>query len=151
GWEVTGIYTFLSGFPSSPSSAANRVYTGSGSPTGRPNVVPGCDLYSGFHTLSAWFNTACYTLQPNGTYGNAARDTIIGPNLWNVDTSLIRVFTVKERFKIQFRAEAFNTLNHPSFQQPSTAIFAGNVLNASAGRITATTSSPRQIQFGLKV
>jgi len=154
GWEVTGIFTYLSGFPSSPASAANRVFSGTGSPTGRPNVVAGCDLYSGFQTLNQWFNTSCFTLQAAGTYGNAGRDIIIGPNLWNLDNSLIRDFRVKkisEGFTIQFRAEAFNILNHPSFQQPNTTIFAGGALNASAGRVTATTSQPRQAQLGLKI
>ena len=117
-------------------------------------MVAGCDLYSGFQTLNAWFNTSCYTLQAAGTYGNAGRDTIIGPNLWNLDDSLNKDFAVpkiSENFRIQFRAEAFNILNHPSFQQPNTTIFAGGALNASAGRITNTTSSPRQLQLGLKI
>jgi hypothetical protein len=154
GWELTGIYTFLSGYPSSVASAANRVYSGTGSPTGRPNAVADCNLYSGFQTLNAWFNTSCFTLQAAGTYGDAGRDTIIGPNLWDLDNSLIRDFNVRkisENFKVQFRAEAFNIFNHPSFQNPNTTIFAGAGLNASAGRITNTTSSPRQLQLALKI
>jgi hypothetical protein len=152
-WELTGIYTYLSGFPSSPASATQRVFADSYG-DGRPNVVAGCDLYSGFRTINQWFNTSCYSLQPLGTFGNAGRDTIIGPNLWNLDDSLNKEFPVrqiKESLRVQFRAEAFNILNHPSFQQPNTTIFAGTALNASAGRLTNTTSSPRQIQFGLKI
>ncbi len=152
GWELTGIYTYLSGFPSSPASAADRVFLGAGSPTGRPNVVSGCNLYSGFQTRTDWFNTACYSLQPLGTYGDAGRDTIVGPSLWDLDDSLIRNFRLKERFTLQFRAEAFNILNHPSFQNPNTTIFTGSgAPNASAGLITATTSAPREWQFGLKL
>ncbi len=154
GWELTGIYSYLSGFPSSVASAANRVFTGTGSPTGRPNAVADCNLYSGFQTLSEWFNTSCFTLQAQGTYGDAGRDTITGPGLWDLDNSLIRDFNVRkisEAFKVQFRAEAFNIFNHPSFQNPNTTIFAGAGLNASAGHITATTSSPRQIQLALKI
>jgi hypothetical protein len=52
---------------------------------------------------------------------------------------------------VQFRAEAFNILNHPSFQNPSGTIFAGGAINPSAGRITATNSAPRQIQLALKI
>jgi len=161
GWELTGIFTYLSGYPSDPGSAASRVYSGGvqGLPaSGRPNLVAGCDLYAGFHTLSHWYNPACFTLQPLGTYGNAGRDIIIGPNLWNLDNSVnreFRVARVSEAFRIQFRAEAFNILNHPSFQNPSNngiaTVFAGTALNASAGQITGTTSAPRQIQFGLKI
>jgi len=153
GWELTGVFTYLSGAPFNPTSAPNRVFTGTGSNTGRPNVVAGCSLYSGFQTLSAWFNTGCFTLQPLGTYGDAGRDTIIGPNLWNLDNALDKNFRVSEKFNIQFRAEAFNIMNHPSFQllAANTQIFAGTALNASAGKIQATNSSPRQIQLALKV
>ena len=153
GWELAGAFTYLSGAPFNPTSAPNRVFTGTGSNTGRPNVVAGCNLYSGFQTLSAWFNTGCFTLQPIGTYGNAGRDTIIGPNLWNLDNALDKNFRISERFNLQFRAEAFNIFNHPSFQllASNTQIFAGTALNASAGKIQATNSSPRQIQLALKL
>jgi hypothetical protein len=71
-----------------------------------------------------------------------------------MDNSLTKDFSVKkvsELFKVQFRAEAFNILNHPSFQNPNTVIFAGAAVNPSAGKITATNSSPRQIQLALKI
>ena len=154
GWQLTGVFTYLSGAPFSALSAINRVFAGSGSPTGRPNVVQGCDLYSGYQTVNQWFNPNCFTLQPSGTYGNAGRDTIIGPNLWNLDNSLMkdwRVQKISEQFLVEFRAEAFNILNHPSFNFPANNVFAGTALNASAGKITATNSSPRQIQLALKV
>jgi len=154
GWQLTGVFGYLSGAPANPTSATNRVFTGTGSNTGRPDFVAGCNLYSGFETLSDWFNNACFTLQPQGTYGNAGRDIIIGPNLWNLDDSLTKDFKVtkiSERFKVQFRAEAFNILNHPSFQNPNATIFAGTALNPSSGKITATNSSPRQIQLALKI
>lgn len=151
GWQVIGTFSYLSGAPANPLSATNRVFTGTGSNAGRPNAVAGCDLYTGYHTLNAWFNTGCFALQPLGTYGNAGRDTIIGPNLWNLDNSLTKDFKPAERFTIQFRAEAFNIMNHPSFQNPNTTIFAGAALNASAGKITATNSQPRQIQLALKL
>ncbi|HSR05605.1 MAG TPA: TonB-dependent receptor [Bryobacteraceae bacterium] len=154
GWQLTGIFTYLSGAPANPTSAQNRVFTGTGQNTGRPNVVSGCDLYAGQQLHGLWFNPGCFALQPIGTYGNAGRDIIIGPNLWNLDSSLIkdwRVTKISEVFAVQFRAEAFNVLNHPSFQNPTTAIFQGTALNASAGVITATNSLPRQIQLALKI
>ena len=117
------------GSPANATSAPNRVFTGTGSNAGRPNAVAGCNLYSGFQTLNAWFNTACFTEQAVGTYGNAGRDIIIAPNLWNLDDSLTKDFRVKEVATIQFRAEAFNIMNHPSFQLPNAQIFAGAALN----------------------
>jgi hypothetical protein len=155
GWQVTGVFTYLSGAPANPTSATNRVFTGTGQNAGRPDVVAGCDLYSGFQQLHGlWFNPACFAIQPIGTYGNAGRYIIIGPNLWNLDNSLTKdwkVTKISETFAIQFRAEAFNILNHPNFQNPNTTIFAGTAPNGSAGKITATNSSPRQVQLALKI
>jgi len=153
GWQITGVGTFLSGAPFSALSAVNRVFAGSGSNVGRPNAVAGCNLYAN-QSLNQWFNPACFTLQPSGTYGNAGRDTIIGPNLWNLDNSLIKdwhVQKISEQFLVEFRAEAFNILNHPSFGQPANNVFAGTAINPSAGKVTYTTSAPRQIQLALKI
>ena len=119
GWEATGVYTYLSGAPLTPLSVANRVFTGSGSPTGRPNEVAGCDLYPAQQTINNWYNTNCFSIQAAGTYGDAGRYTIIGPNLWGMDGSLSKnwsVSKISEQFRIQFRAEAFNLLNHPTFR-----------------------------------
>ncbi len=168
GWQVTGVYTYLSGAPLTPISIANRVFTGSGSPTGRPNEVAGCDLVPAQQTIYDWFNTSCFSIQQAGTYGDAGRYTIIGPNLWGLDDSLSKSWSVpkiSEQFRIQFRAEAFNIMNHPTFQNPNNTVFAGAIpgstplaaqapgvaVNASAGRITAVNSQPRQVQLGLKI
>ena len=153
GWELTGLFTYLSGAPFNPTSAPNRVFTGTGSNAGRPDYLAGCDLYAGAHKLTQWFNTSCFTLQPLGTYGNAGRDTIIGPNLWDLDNALAKNFRISEKFTVQFRAEAFNIFNHPSFQllPANTQIFAGTAINGSAGKIQATNSLPRQLQLALKI
>jgi hypothetical protein len=127
------------------------VFTGTGQNAGRPDVVAGCDLYAGQQLHGLWFNPNCFSLQPLGTFGNVGRDFIIGPNLWNLDNSVTKDWKVKESFTVQFRAEAFNILNHPSFQNPTTVIFAGTAVNGSAGKITATNSQPRQIQLALKL
>jgi hypothetical protein len=167
GWQLAGAYTYLSGAPFSVGTIANRVHNSLGANAARPDVVAGCDLYKGYRQLHGiWFNPNCFVPAPFGTYGNAGRDTIIGPNLWNMDSSLSKDWSVpaiSEQFRIQFRAEAFNVLNHPSFQNPSGAVFNANLAtanpavptsgvspNGSVGRITATNSQPRQIQLALK-
>jgi hypothetical protein len=89
-------------------------------------------------------------------FGNAGRNTLVGPGLLNVDFSVFKnnyVPRVSEAFNVQFRAEFFNLMNHPNFQAP---IKASAVLNpdgspASAGAIDSTSTTSRQIQFGLKV
>jgi len=171
GWQLTGVYFYLSGSPFSVGTIANRVHNSLGASDARPDAVPGCDLYTGFRQLhGTWFNPNCFVPAPFGTYGNAGRDTIIGPNLWDLDNSLAKdwkVPRISEQFRVQFRAEAFNILNHPSFQNPgggAASPFNPNLAaanpaiptsgvspNGSVGRITATNSAPRQIQFALKL
>ena len=92
-------------------------------------------------------------MQPIGTYGNAGRTSLLGPNLWNLDTSLIKNWKLPlgEGGGLEFRAEGFNVLNHASFQAPNSQIFAGTAFNASAGVISAVNSQPRQIQLALKL
>jgi hypothetical protein len=172
GWQLTGAYTYLSGAPFSVGTITNRVTNSvGGQNAARPDAVAGCDLYKGYRQLhGVWFNPNCFVAAPVGTYGNAGRDTIIGPNLWNLDSSLAKDWKVPrlgEQFRIQFRAEAFNVLNHPSFQNPvasAATVFNPNLAafnpadpssgvspNGSVGRVTATNSQPRQIQLALKL
>ncbi len=157
GWQWSVILTYLSGFPFSPSVGFASIGTGTYTP--RPNVIAGCNLYPATQTLSDWFNTSCYTAPPIGEFGNAGRDTLIGPDTFNVDSSFskeAKVAKLGEQFTVQFRAEFFNILNHPSFAAPNANLWVQGTNgafnpNPSVNLITATTSQPRQIQFALKV
>jgi hypothetical protein len=112
----------------------------------------------------AFYNTYCDPSQ--GSYplcfnlrGNAGRNTIPGAGLLNLDFSLFKnnyVRKISENFNVQFRAEIFNILNHANFATPvepdNTDIFdETGALNSTAGLLTSTTTSSRQIQFALKV
>ena len=79
-----------------------------------------------------------------GTFGNVQRDSLVGPDLRDVDVSLFKTTSVTERINVQFRAEAFNVFNRTNFGLPAAAISSG------AGLITSAATS-RQIQFGLKL
>jgi Carboxypeptidase regulatory-like domain/TonB-dependent Receptor Plug Domain/TonB dependent receptor len=156
-WQLSAIYSYNSGQPFSPS--VGFASTGTGGYTPRPNVIAGCNFYPAQQSVSDWFNTSCFTAPPIGEFGNAGRTILIGPNLWNLDSSLsreARITKVSEDFVIQFRAEFFNVLNHPNFGNPSGSLWNQGsdgtfVPNPSATQITTTVSNPRQIQFGLKI
>jgi len=91
--------------------------------------------------------------------GDLGRNTLIGPNFSNLDTSLAKstkIPQISEQFAVQFRAEFFDVLNHANFAAPLSGLFVqgpnGTGLpNPTAGQITSTTKPGRQIQFGLKV
>jgi hypothetical protein len=95
-----------------------------------------------------YFNTAAFVAVPTASYlfGNAGRDTIIGPSFSNLDCSLFKNFQIKERYKVQFRGEFFNTTQHPNLGQPGTGVG-----SATYGAITSITGSMRQVQLGLKL
>lgn len=103
------------------------------------------------------FGTPANLLCPN-LRGNAGRNILIGPGLSNLDLSLFKNFPIKrvsEAFQVQFRAEFFNILNHVNFANPvtptSTDIFdSSGAANGVAGLLSSTTTTSRQIQFGLK-
>src|SRR6202163_3391292 len=90
-------------------------------------------------------------------FSNAGRISVVGPGLVNFDFSAFKnnyIHRISETFNVQFRAEFFNIFNHPNFQSPvkHNAIFNSDGSPASgAGVINSTTTSSRQIQFGLKV
>jgi hypothetical protein len=86
-----------------------------------------------------------------GTFGNLGRGTLRGPGLANVDLSLLKNTAISERLGLQFRAEFFNALNHTNLAAPNPIVFSGTGFSPSAGLITTTTTTSRQIQFGLKL
>jgi len=182
GWEFGGVIVVSTGSPFTVLIAGDPLGQNSTDPFGYASRVagPGCSNpvtgdVNGYIKLSCFsvptvpasFAAACQTAVngsgvpiPNtcmNLFGNAGRNTVIGPGLKNVDFSAFKnnyIPRISETFNIQFRAEFFNIFNHPNFQSPvkHNAIFNQDGSPASgAGVINSTTTSSRQIQFGLKV
>jgi hypothetical protein len=101
--------------------------------------------------VNQWFNPNAFVLPPAGTYGNLGRGDFSGPGLADMDVSLFKNTPLSERTNLEFRAEFFNVLNHPNLGTPNATVFSSGAINASAGLITTLATSPRQIQFGLKL
>jgi len=143
-------------------------------------IIKGQDPYAGPHNVNQFLNPAAFAqpckLAPggapiandpvncvplSGTAGlGASPGQVIGPNFRRLDFSTFKEFQMKERFRLQFRAEMFNILNHPNFNAPG---FGGNGVVAISGATNFTSSNfgkigstrdapydPRQIQFALK-
>jgi hypothetical protein len=86
-----------------------------------------------------------------GTFGNVGRDVLYGPNLIELDMSLFKSTRINERVSAEFRVEGFNVLNRVNFGTPNVTLFSGVTPSPSAGAITATATTSRQLQFGLKI
>ena len=142
-WQVSGIFSAQTGRPLTATESGN--ISGTLQNSDRPNVVAGCNPNDGPKTVGQWFNTSCFTLPSTNSFGNAGRNIITGPGLVNLDVSLARIFVLREKLRLQFRAEAFNVANHPNFNYP-----AGVQNSATFGQISSA-NDPRQIQLGLKL
>jgi hypothetical protein len=99
-----------------------------------------------------YFNPAAFLPPTAGTYGNVSRDGLTGPGLAELDFSLLKTTHITERINLQFRAEFFNILNRANFGSPNAVVYtSATALSPTAGVITSTSTTSRQIQFGLKL
>ncbi len=151
GWQVNTIVSLMSGFPFTPLVGTNRSGDGDTRNPDRPSLNP---AFSGPVVLgnpNQWFNPQAFVLPTAGTWGNVGRGVYSGPGLADVDASLFKTTAITERINLQFRAEFFNVLNRANFGPPNTTVFSSGAISSSAGLITTTATTSRQIQFGLKL
>jgi hypothetical protein len=114
----------------------------------RPDqVLPNGNLPRGQRNPNLWFNTDAYAIPANYTFGNAGRNTLIGPDYNDWDASLRKTFQIRESQDLEFRGEFFNFLNHPSFAQPDPYITDGPGATAV---VTSTAGANREVQLALK-
>jgi hypothetical protein len=148
-WQMNGILTLQTGRPFTVALLPEIDNSGTGRSTlgflgnDRPNVVGQATLSP--RTPERWFNIDAFAFPPRGTFGNAGRNILTGPGTENVNISLLKNMTLRERLDLQLRAEVFNLFNHPNFNLPDN--FLGS---PTFGRILSA-QSPRHIQFGLKL
>jgi hypothetical protein len=153
GWTLNSIVTLQDGFPFTPQLSFNPSNNGDTRNPVRPSLNP---AFSGPVILGSpnqYFNPNAFLVPPNGTYGNLGRDAFIGPGLATLDLSLLKDTKITEKLDLQFRAEFFNALNRANFNTPNLIVFtsAAGVPSPAAGVITSTSTTSRQIQFGLKL
>jgi hypothetical protein len=143
-WQTGGIVTWQSGFPITVTiGGLDQSKTGGG--FDRPNAT-GISPYLDTPNTFAYYNLAAFQVQPEGTFGNVGRNTVIGPGIFSFDASLHKDFVITERQRVEFRWELFNAINHPNWGNPNTN--ANDKLNF--GSITGTRTNMRQMQFALK-
>jgi hypothetical protein len=107
--------------------------------------------------VNQYFDTSLFTVNAVGTYGNAPRNMLAGPGLFNIDMAAIKYFPINERMKFQFRAEFFNLLNNVNFTVPGLGSASpdesavGNIVGTgNFGKLTFA-ADPRILQFALKL
>jgi hypothetical protein len=151
-WQLSGIQTFQSGLPFTPQLSYNPSNDGDTRNPVRPSRNPN---FTGPLILGGpnqFFNPSAFVQPLPGTYGNAGRNILEGPGLAETDLSLTKKFSLSERLSMQFRSEFFNLFNRTNFNNPNPVVYALATGGPSptAGVITSTSTTSRQIQFGLK-
>ena len=143
-WQSNAIAVWQTGLPFTVTNSVAEINTGVSSD--RPNLVGAPNLSN--PNNAEYFNVAAFAPQAFGSPGDSGRNTLHGPHFRHVDFSLFKTFPLYEEFRLQFRAEAFNISNTPSFANPNSTINSPGV-----GSISSTSEfyTPREIQFALKL
>jgi len=145
GWQATGILTLQKGIPL---SLLTTDTSQSGSGYLRPNSNGQNASKSGTpeSRLGQYFTTSDFSQPAPYTFGNVGRNlgNVYGPGEKNLDFSVYKDISVKERLHLQLRGEAFNLTNTPWFSNPDT-----NLQDPAFGAITTQFNSPRQVQISL--
>jgi hypothetical protein len=160
GWQLNGIMTMRTGVPFTPAlGATNWSRSGNTSGEDRPNLQPGVnpeDLIVG--QPDRWFDTSGFLLPAQGTFGNAGRNSLNGPRYAMTSVSLVKntkLGVLGGGGQLQLRVEMFNLFNRANFATPDRVVFAAasptEAPLATAGRITRTVTSSRQVQLGAKI
>ncbi|MCA1634210.1 MAG: TonB-dependent receptor, partial [Acidobacteria bacterium] len=166
GWTINTIYTFMTGEPFQVNSGQR---TGNAAHVSRalvldPSVRARLQEIPNVIGPVVFENGQAFAIPPPGTNGSG-RNIFRGPSYWNVDLGIVKMFSITERFRLQFRTEMFNAFNHPNFDNPRSASVGSPTLGSSQfGRTCCTTVAPntatnviqtgesaRIIQFGLKL
>ncbi len=157
-WRLGGIFTYQSGFYFTPESDYDPANSPQAYGSARADVVGnpydfsygqaaqtanGCPV--GHQSVECWFNPAAFTVAAPGQYGNAGRNSLIGPSLIEVDASLFKIFPISDKQRFEFRAEFFNLPNRANFSTPQNFVDGGRF-----STITSTINDPRDIQLALK-
>jgi hypothetical protein len=159
GWRISGITTFMSGAPTGVSLSFTQTYNAnnwSGSPTdgARPIIIANPVMPKDERDFNHAFNTKAFSFGPQGTWGNAPKDVFRGPGINNWDVSMFKDFRVRERYRAEFRVEAYNIANHTQFSSVNTTAQldprTGAVGNVLFGQYTAT-RLPRRMQLALRL
>jgi hypothetical protein len=146
GWRLTAINTMTSGLPVNLSYSPSSTFSVSGAPTYRPNLVG--DPY-GDGTIDNYFNRDNVVVPTDRTqpFGNAPRNAARGPAIYGLDLGLHKdVGLGLDQSRVEFRIEAFNVLNKTNLGAPN-----GNRSSTDFGTIRTLSTTPRQIQLGVKV
>jgi hypothetical protein len=141
-WQVNGIFSAFQGRPFTVTADGASLNAPGNTQTAdqiRPSVRK-------IGSLDEFFEKSAFAPVTELRFGNTGRNLLRGPGVVNMDLSLFRDFPLSERYRLQFRAEAFNVSNTPHFNNPTSSVNSGDFM-----RIRSAASDQRTIRFGLRL
>jgi hypothetical protein len=142
GWQINGIYSYTSGLAYNLSIGGDIANTGNSSYE-RLDVIGNPKLSNPIR--SKWFNTAAFAAPAQFTFGNEGRNDLRQDPYNDLDASIFKNFPIRGEAQLQFRIEAFNSLNHITYGAPGEAFG-----TPSFGVVSSTRSTQRELQLSLK-
>lgn len=156
-WQLNGIFSAMTGTAFTVASAGTSVDAPGNTQTA-DQVKPEVEIFGGVGRGNSYFDPYAFAPVTAVRFGNSGRNIVRGPGLVNVDASIFRDFPLTERWKLQFRAEAFNVSNTPAFNNPGATVTsatrnsAGEITNlGNYTEITSAQATERQLRFALKL
>lgn len=144
GWRVNAVFSAQSGAPFTVNLGVDQANIGAG-PAQRPNQSADPTLPRGQRSADRWFNTNAFSLPAPFTFGNAPRNSVLGPGYASLDASVAKTWSIGASRSLEFRWEVFNVLNRANLDLPNRIFGTPNF-----GRIFSA-RSPREMQFGVKL
>jgi hypothetical protein len=155
GWQLSTVLSRLSGEPFTVTASTASLNAPGNSQTAN-QLTPKVKILGGHGTGHPYFDPNAFTPVTTVAFGTGGRDNVRGPGFFDLDANIVRTFDITERFKLQFRAEAFGLTNTPQFGLPaanvSNATFTNGVVSNLNGYDTITSSTgQRQLRFAGKL
>jgi hypothetical protein len=146
GWQTSGIITIGSGLPYSLTFDTSLPGWQTGQNSGNyPDKIGNPQVSN--PSLGGWFNPAAFAVPAPYTFGDAAPNSLFGPRYFDWDMGAFKQFALTERFKLTFRSDLMNVLNHPNFANPNNDISQ----TSTVGTITWASGPTRVVQFALRL
>ena len=150
-WQVSPIVSLFTGNPIQITDGKDISLSGQG--LDRPNVILPDQVYASPKSVGAYLNPAAFQCAGSnaactifsGQFGNLGRNSVYGPGQRNFDIAVSRRFQFTERWKLEFRSDFFNILNHGNWNNPTSSVTSGTF-----GQIVSF-GAPRLIQMALKL
>src|SRR5881296_132175 len=162
GWQTSAGATIQSGVPENIIIGVDNASIGTNAGYDRPIATLASKGYARNPTPSRWYDPAAFVEAPAGTFGNVGRNALTTPHLQSIDFAVHKQIHMphNEQHVLQFRVEAFNVLNHPTWDRPQANILAGAPFPGAPGTAarqgfgvinnTSAAVPMRQVQLGLK-